>query len=327
MIEFKEVHKTFKSKQESFQALKNINLTINDREIIGIVGYSGAGKSTLIRLINGLIKPTQGKVMVDGTSIHDLKQEDLNRMRYDLSMIFQHFNLVGNLTVYENIKLALDIKKYPKDKIDNRIQEVLELVGLLDKKHRYPKALSGGEKQRVGIARAIANNPKYLLCDEATSALDQKTAYEIVTLLKSIHKKTNLTIIFISHQIEIVKDLCDRTVVMNQGEIIEDQPTKPLFIYPKEEVTKKLIKQVIDEPTHLKDKHYFELIYAHQNVDDKILSHMIKTYDVDVNIVYAKTLSIQSDLIGYLYIELFGSQLNDAITYLKSKEIEVRRYA
>ncbi|AUD62064.1 hypothetical protein BK010_00035 [Tenericutes bacterium MO-XQ] len=326
MIEFINIEKTYTSKQESFHALKNINLTINDHEILGVVGYSGAGKSTLIGLINKLIESTKGDVLIDGVSIHDLKQEDLNRMRYDLSMIFQHFNLVGNLTVYDNIKLALSIKKYPKEKIEKRIDEVLDLVGLLDKKHRYPKALSGGEKQRVGIARAIANHPKYLLCDEATSALDQKTAYEIVSLLKDIHEKTNLTIIFISHQIEIVKDLCDRVVVMDKGSIIEDQPTKSLFIDPKEDTTKKLIKQVIDEPVHLKDKHYYELIYAHDNVDDKILSSMVKTFDVDVNIVYAKTLSIHKELIGYLYIELFGSQIDDALTYLKSKEIKVRLY-
>jgi D-methionine transport system ATP-binding protein len=326
MIEFINIEKTYTSKQESFFPLKNINLTINDHEILGVVGYSGAGKSTLIRLINKLIESTKGDVLIDGVSIYDLKQEDLNRMRYDLSMIFQHFNLVGNLTVYDNIKLALSIKKYPKEKIEKRIDEVLDLVGLLDKKHRYPKALSGGEKQRVGIARAIANHPKYLLCDEATSALDQKTAYEIVSLLKDIHEKTNLTIIFISHQIEIVKDLCDRVVVMDKGSIIEDQPTKSLFINPKEDTTKKLIKQVIDEPVHLKDKHYYEFIYAHDNVDDKILSSMVKTFDVDVNIVYAKTLSIHKELIGYLYIELFGSQIDDALTYLKSKEIKVRLY-
>lgn len=326
MIEFINIYKTFESKQESFHALKDINLTINDHEILGVVGYSGAGKSTLIRLINKLIEPTKGNLLIDGVSIHDLKQEDLNRMRYDLSMIFQHFNLVGNLTVYDNIKLALSIKKYPKENIEKRIDEVLKLVGLLDKKHRYPKALSGGEKQRVGIARAIANNPKYLLCDEATSALDQKTAYEIVSLLKDIHEKTKVTIIFISHQIEIVKDLCDRVVVMDQGKIIEDQPTKSLFIDPIKDTTKKLIKQVIDEPVHLKDKHYYELIYAHDNVDDKILSSMVKTFDVDVNIVYAKTLSIHKKLIGYLYIELFGSQIDDALTYLKSKEIKVRLY-
>lgn len=326
MIELKNIYKTFESRKEKFQALNYINLCIENQEILGIVGYSGAGKSTLIRIINGLIKPTHGEVIIDHVHLHSLKQEDLNRMRYQLSMIFQHFNLVANLTVYENIKLALNIKKYPKKDIPKRIHEVLLLVGLEDKKDRYPSALSGGEKQRVGIARAIANHPKYLLCDEATSALDQKTAYEIVDLLKDIHKKTKITIIFISHQIEIVKDLCQRVVVMDKGEIIEDQPIKELFINPKHETTKKLLKQVLDEPEHLKNRHIYELIYAHQNVNQSVISHMIKTYDIDVNIVYAKTLSIALESIGYLYVELIGSQIEQAICYLKTKQIEVRKY-
>lgn len=327
MIELYKINKLYESKKESFQALKNINLKIKDQEILGVVGYSGAGKSTLVRLINGLIKPSCGQIIIDGTSIHALKQEDLNRMRYDISMIFQHFNLVSNLNVYDNIKLALSIKKYPKEDIDHRIHEVLDLVGLVDKKHRYPKELSGGEKQRVGIARAISNRPKYLLCDEATSALDQKTAYDIVQLLKTIHKQTKITIVFISHQMEIVKDLCERVVVINEGRIIEDQPTKNLFVSPKNSTTKKLIKQVIDEPVHLKNKNYYELIYAHDNVDDSLLSYAIKTYQIDVNIVYAKTLTINTEMIGYLYLEIIGEHIDQAINYLREKDIEVRKYA
>lgn len=327
MIELYKINKLYESKKESFQALKNINLKIKDQEILGVVGYSGAGKSTLVRLINGLIKPSCGQIIIDGTSIHALKQEDLNRMRYDISMIFQHFNLVSNLNVYDNIKLALNIKKYPKEDIDHRIHEVLDLVGLVDKKHRYPKELSGGEKQRVGIARAISNRPKYLLCDEATSALDQKTAYDIVQLLKTIHKQTKITIVFISHQMEIVKDLCERVVVMDEGRIIEDQSTKNLFVSPKNSITKKLIKQVIDEPVHLKNKNYYELIYAHDNVDDSLLSYAIKTYQIDVNIVYAKTLAINTEMIGYLYLEIIGEHIDQAINYLREKDIEVRKYA
>lgn len=327
MIELYKINKLYESKKESFQALKNINLKIKDQEILGVVGYSGAGKSTLVRLINGLIKPSCGQIIIDGTSIHALKQEDLNRMRYDISMIFQHFNLVSNLNVYDNIKLALSIKKYPKEDIDHRIHEVLDLVGLVDKKHRYPKELSGGEKQRVGIARAISNRPKYLLCDEATSALDQKTAYDIVQLLKTIHKQTKITIVFISHQMEIVKDLCERVVVMDEGRIIEDQSTKNLFVSPKNSTTKKLIKQVIDEPVHLKNKNYYELIYAHDNVDDSLLSYAIKTYQIDVNIVYAKTLTINTEMIGYLYLEIIGEHIDQAINYLREKDIEVRKYA
>ncbi|BCR35114.1 methionine ABC transporter ATP-binding protein [Mariniplasma anaerobium] len=327
MITLSHINKIYESKEESFCALSDINLDIHDQEILGIVGLSGAGKSTLVRCINGLIKPTSGDVIIDGVKIHDLKQEDLNRMRYDISMIFQHFNLVSNLTVYQNIKLALNIKKYDKNLRDQKVDEVLKLVGLFDKKNRYPKALSGGEKQRVGIARAIVNHPKYLLCDEATSALDQKTSYDIVNLLKEIHQKTNISIIFITHQIEIVKDLCERVVVMDKGKIIEDRPTKDLFINPHMDITKSLIKQVIDEPTHLKNKQYLELVYHHEHVDDTILSHMIKKYDIDVNILFAKTLTVGNQTIGYLYVELIGDNKSKAIKYLVSNEIEVREYA
>lgn len=327
MITLSNITKTYISKAESFCALKDVSLHIKEQEIIGIVGLSGAGKSTLVRCINGLIKPTSGNVLIDGINIHDLKQEDLNRMRYDISMIFQQFNLVANLTVYQNIKLALNIKNYPKNLRNQKVIEVLDLVGLSDKKNRYPKELSGGEKQRVGIARAIVNQPKYLLCDEATSGLDQKTAYDIVDLLKEIHKKTKITIVFITHQIEIIKDLCERVVVMDHGRLIEDQKTKDLFIHPLTKITKALIKQVIDEPTHLKDKHYLELIYHQEHVNDTILSQMIKIYDIDVNIHFAKTLTIGDQVIGYLYLEMIGNQKTKAIEYLRLNDIEVKEYA
>ncbi|HPG43210.1 MAG TPA: ATP-binding cassette domain-containing protein, partial [Acholeplasmataceae bacterium] len=232
MIELKDIQHIYHQKHTSFQVLKDVNLTIHDQEIIGIVGYSGAGKSTLIRLMNGLIKPTSGHVIVDGVTINDLNRQELNRMRQSMGMIFQHFHLVFSMTVYQNIMLALNIGNYPKEQSEKRVHELLELVGLKDKAKRYPVELSGGERQRVGIARALANHPKYLLCDEATSALDQKTAHDIVLLLKDIQEKTGITIIFISHQIDVIKDLCDRIIVMNQGVIIEDQRAKELFTKP-----------------------------------------------------------------------------------------------
>lgn len=326
MIEFVNISKSYTTKNQVNTVLKDINLKIEDGEILGIVGYSGAGKSTLVRLINRLIEPTSGHIVVDSKHIHQLKQEDLNRMRYDLSMVFQHFNLIANMSVYENIKIALHIKNYPKLKIEKRIDEVLSLVSLLDKKHSYPKMLSGGEKQRVGIARAIANEPKYLLCDEATSALDQKTASEIVNLLKTIQKETQITIIFISHQMEIIKDLCNRVIVMSEGAIVEDNDTKSIFVYPKTSVTKQLIKQVIDEPIDLKDGRLYELIYNHSNANHQLLSQVIKTYQIDVNIVHAKTLSIGDEKIGYLYLEISGDQKGSAIKHLKISQVEVRLY-
>jgi len=325
MIRLTEVNKTYVSKKEKFTAINRVSLDISDGEILGIVGYSGAGKSTLIRMINGLILPTSGEIWVDGTVLSSLKQQDINRMRFNMGMIFQHFNLLSSMTVFDNVKLALTIAKYPKNQLKSRIFEVLSLVGLSDKSLRYPKELSGGERQRVGIARAIVNNPKYLLCDEATSALDQNTASEIIALLKDIQKKTQITIIFITHQIEVVKDLCSRVIVMHQGAIVEDQSTKMLFTKPQSMITKSLVKSLIyDAPLH--QKNVYELIYDHRNSEDTSLSDMVKKYLVDVNIMHAKTLMIGDEHIGYLYVQITGNQYQKALTYLESKGIEVNLY-
>jgi D-methionine transport system ATP-binding protein len=242
-----------------------------------------------------------------------------------MGMIFQHFHLVFSMTVYQNIMLALHIGDYPKEERDERVHELLELVGLKDKANRYPVELSGGERQRVGIARALANHPKYLLCDEATSALDQKTAHDIVLLLKDIQVKTGITIIFISHQIDVIKDLCDRIIVMNQGVIIEDQRAKALFTKPTSEVTKALIKSLIYEPKD-QNQTIYELIYDHKNSESMTLSDMIKTFDVDVNIMFAKTLELKDENIGYLYLQIQGKRQEEAINYLRTCGVEVNRY-
>lgn len=325
MIELKDIQHIYHQKHESFQVLKDVNITIYDKEIIGIVGYSGAGKSTLIRLMNGLIKPTSGHVIVDDVIINDFNRQELNRMRQSMGMIFQHFHLVFSMTVYQNIMLALNIGNYPKEQSEKRVHELLELVGLKDKANRYPVELSGGERQRVGIARALANHPKYLLCDEATSALDQKTAHDIVLLLKDIQEKTGITIIFISHQIDVIKDLCDRIIVMNQGVIIEDKRAKELFTKPTSEVTRALIKSLIYEPKD-QSQTIYELIYDHKNSDSMTLSDMIKTFDVDVNIMFAKTLELKDENIGYLYLQIQGIRQEEAINYLKTCGVEVNRY-
>lgn len=325
MIELIHVSKTYHQKNTSIEVLKPTHLSITDGEILGIVGKSGAGKSTILRMINGLIKPSTGEVFVDGVSLFSLKQKDINRMRHSIGMIFQHFNLIHSMSVYENIKLALTIGHYPKEDIHSRIHELLGLVGLNGKDTRYPNQLSGGEKQRLGIARALANKPKYLLCDEATSALDQETAYEIIELLKDIQKKTDLTIVFISHQIDVIKDLCSRVIVMDQGEIIEDQPIKSIFTHPMHQKTKALVHSLTYEKP--KDVIAYELIYDQKNSGEAILSHMIKIYHVDVNILFAKTLKIQEEWIGYLYVEIRGNDLDKAIQYLNDQRIEVSIYA
>lgn len=323
MIELKNISKSYPTKKTTFHALEDINLTIEKGEIVGILGYSGAGKSTLVRIINGLIEPSKGEIFIDGTSLELNKQKAIDRMRQSIGMIFQHFNLIHSMTVYDNIKLPLDIAKYPGDK-QTRILELLDLVGLSEKKDQYPKLLSGGERQRVGIARALANHPKVLLCDEATSALDQKTATDILDLLKQIHQKTGLTIVFITHQIEVVKALCDRVVVMDSGKIVEDVLIKDLFVNPKSLVAKSLLQSFKYET---KEHQVYELVYNHKNSDDTILSDCIKQYQIDVNIKYAKTLELKSETIGFLYVQMTGVHVPEAIEYLRTHHVEVNLYA
>ncbi len=323
MIQLNNLSKTFDQGKTKFVALHPVNLTINDGDILGVVGYSGAGKSTLIRLINGLITPTTGKIIIDDIDLLTLKKQALNRMRQQIGMIFQDFNLFDQFTVYQNIKLALDIANQKADQ-ETRILELLDLVGLQDKRASYPKQLSGGQKQRVAIARALASRPKYLLCDEATSALDLKTTEEILLLLKDIQKQTGVTIIFITHQIEAIKKICNKVVVMDQGTIVEQNDVLELFMNPKHEVTKSLVKQTKHFDETLTD--VYELIYKNEANETSILSDMIKTYNVDINILHAQVLEIVDTEIGYLYIKITGDDIASALEYLKSKEIKVTRY-
>lgn len=319
MIVLNEVTKIF---EDNFIALSNINLKINKGETVGIVGYSGAGKSTLVRLINGLITPTTGEVIVDGKNINKLNKKELNRMRHKVAMIFQSFNLLASLTVYQNIELALKIANIAKEDRRKRILEVIKLVGLEDKINDYPKTLSGGQKQRVGIARAIVNKPKILLCDEITSALDQKTAYEIIDVLKEIKKQTNVTICFISHQLDIVRQISDRVIVMDRAKIVEENTSKEIFIHPKHEATKSLVASLL-EANISETKNVYRLIYSNKIVNETVLSDVIKKYDIDTNIIHAKSIEIKDEIIGYLWIQILGINKDKAILELTKQGIEV----
>lgn len=230
-----------KTYPNGFQALKNINLRIKENEIMGIIGYSGAGKSTLVRLINRLEEPSSGEVFVNGENILLLDKTTLRKRRRKIGMIFQHFNLMSAKNVYENVAFALRIAHWDSKKIPQRVQELLKLVGLEEKAGSYPSQLSGGQKQRVAIARALANEPKILLCDEATSALDAKTTKSILSLLKEIQQKMSLTVVLITHQIEVVKQIADRVCVMSGGEIVEIGKTQEVFSAPKHLCTQEIL--------------------------------------------------------------------------------------
>lgn len=242
MIELKNVTKQFKD--DGTIAIKDINLIINDGDIYGIIGLSGAGKSTLVRCINNLEEPTSGEVLIDGVNISSLNKKDLNRMRKKIGMVFQNFALLEQRTVFGNVRFALEInkEKLSKEEIDNKVYELLELVGLKDKAKAYPSTLSGGQKQRVAIARALANTPKYLLCDEATSALDPKTTDSILELLHDINKKLNITIIVISHDMHVIYSICNRIAVLDNSQVVEEGEVEEVFANPKSDIAKRLLR-------------------------------------------------------------------------------------
>lgn len=238
MVCLKNIQKIYPN---GFHALKNINLRVESGEIYGIIGFSGAGKSTLIRTINLLESPSSGEVIVNGKDLRTLVPKDLRVERQKIGMIFQHFNLMSSKNAFENIAFALEIAKWDKSAIKSRVDELLELVDLRDKAHYYPSQLSGGQKQRVGIARALANHPHLLLCDEATSALDTKTTKSILALLRKIQRDLNLTVILITHQIDVIKAICDKMCVISNGAIVESGAVEDIFTNPQDEVTKELI--------------------------------------------------------------------------------------
>ena len=241
MITVKNVSKTFNTASDKVEVLKNINLTVDDGDIFGIIGFSGAGKSTLIRCLNGLEKPDSGNIIIGENDITKLNRKELRNSRKKIGMILQQFNLFDSRTVYENVAFPLEISGYKKDKIKERVEEILELVELSEKKDAYPLQLSGGQKQRVGIARALANEPDVLLSDEATSALDPQTTFSILELLKNINKRLNLTIVIITHELDVLRYCTNNMVVLEDGHIVEQGDTENLFLNPNSDTLKKFI--------------------------------------------------------------------------------------
>ncbi len=312
MIKLENVSVEFEQKQhKKISAVKDVSLHIKKGEIFGIVGMSGAGKSSLIRTINGLQKPTNGKVFVDGEDITNINGKQLRTIRKKIGMIFQHFNLISRKTVGQNIEFALKIQNYPKVNREARVKELLEIVGLTEKEHVYPSNLSGGQKQRVGIARALATNPKVLLCDEATSALDVQTTDEILELLKKINKELCITIVFITHQLEIAKILFDRIAVMSDGIVVEENDTYRIFASPSSEVTRALTKDNIKLPVQVvKDTkgEILTVVYKGEGSVEPIISLAIKKFNVIINILHGKIEYIQQQPIGILVVAIEGSE-------------------
>ncbi len=330
MIRFEQVNVSFKQKNQIVNAVSNVSLHIEAGEIFGIVGGSGAGKSTLVRIINGLQKPTSGSVFVEGEDVTKLSSKEIRGLRKKIGMIFQHFNLISRKTVGQNVEFALKVQDYPKQKRKARTKELLELVGLEDKENVYPASLSGGQKQRVGIARALAANPKILLCDEATSALDVQTTEEIVDILKGINAKLGITIVFITHQLEVAKRLFSKVAVMNQGEIIEVNSAYELFASPKSALTKRLVRAQIEVPERVIDAVKGEIIkltYRGEKSLEPIIAYTNKKYDVVLNILHGDIDYIQEKPVGILVVSVEGDAkaISEALKYIGEniEEIEL----
>lgn len=310
MVELKNIEKIYPN---GFHALKNINLRVESGEIYGIIGFSGAGKSTLIRIINLLENPSSGEVIVNNKNLRTLNDKELRLERQKMGMIFQHFHLLSSKNVFENIAFALEIAKWNKTSIKSRVLELLELVDLSDKITSYPSQLSGGQKQRVAIARALANHPHLLLCDEATSALDTKTTKSILNLLKSIQKQLNLTIILITHQIDVVRAICNKMCVISNGKIVESGFVEDIFINPQNEITKELISNLAPNNDEniielLDDKgDVYKVVFTGSNAHKPLISQMIRDFGVDVNILSGGIDEVQNTELGHLVIKILGN--------------------
>ena len=337
MIELQHIDKVYHTASGDLHALKDINLTINEGEIFGIIGLSGAGKSTLVRCINMLEKPTSGKVMVDGQEMTALGEEQLRKARQNIGMIFQHFNLLSSRTVFGNIAFPLEIQGMDKAAIQKKVEPLLDLVGLREKADAYPSQLSGGQKQRVGIARALASDPKVLLCDEATSALDPQTTESILNLLRDINKRLHITIVMITHQMNVVKEICDRVAVIENGEIIEQGSMVDIFTNPQKATTKEFVASIQhnDLPDFVKklaihkdykagDKALVSLSFIGDSAGEPIVSVLIKEYDTNVNILTANIETLQDTPFGTLLIEVEGDEdhLKKALDYLHERKVK-----
>ena len=334
VIEILNVEKVFKNKKSEVHALRNVSLKVEKGDIFGIVGYSGAGKSTLLRLVNLLEKPTSGSVKIEGKEIINLSEKELNVLRKNIGMVFQQFNLLESQTVYQNLKIPLIISGTPKNSIDKRIEELLDFVGLKDKKNSSVSKLSGGQKQRIGIARALATHPKILLCDEATSALDPKTTKSILQLLKKINNEFGITILLITHEMEVVKEICNKVAVMQDGEIKEQGNIIEIFTNPQENITKNFISSVINNsiPESLKEEldlnlPVVKLTFLGEKSGQPLISEINKKFDISTKILSASVNELGNTILGVLVVQLEGNPaiINEVEEFIKNRGVKIER--
>lgn len=336
MITFENITKTYGGKTH-VQALKGISLTIHDGEIFGIIGKSGAGKSTLVRCINMLEKPTTGKVIIDDKELTAMSDSQLRAELKNIGMIFQHFNLLSSRTVFDNIAFPLELAGASKEVIRSKVDSLLELVGLTDRQFNYPSQLSGGQKQRVGIARALASDPKILLCDEATSALDPQTTKSILELLKDINKRLGITIVIITHEMAVIKEICDRVAVIEGGVIKEQGRVIDVFTNPQSETMKEFVKSVINmelpegikklgvtnQPSPDRDM-LVRFRFKGAATNEPLVVNVARKFNLDVSVLYGNIDYIQDVPFGYLIVVIMGDMKaqTEAYSYIKTQPIE-----
>ena len=333
MIRFEHVSKTFQTKNGPFDALKDVSFEIEKGDIYGVIGYSGAGKSTLIRMVNALETPTSGNVWVEGKDIGTLNQKELRNLRKGIGMIFQQFNLLESKTIYDNVAIALKLNGVSKKEIEKRVTELLDFVELSDKKYSYPGQLSGGQKQRVGIARALANNPSILLCDEATSALDPKTTDSILELLKKINEMLHITIVIITHEMNVIQKICNKVAVMDYGQVVETGSVIQVFSDPRSDIARRfvgnLIRDVIPEPLvesirrETRNSRLLRIKLENTDSTEPLLWEINRRFEVETNILYSTINVIQGIVVGIMLVLFTGTdeEIEKAEQYiLESKE-------
>ena len=323
MIEIKNLSKTFKTADSSLDALKNVSLTINDGDIYGIIGMSGAGKSTLVRCINMLERPTEGQILIDGVDMGSLSSKQLRDARRNITMIFQGFNLLMQRNCLKNICFPLELEGMKKEDAKKRALELLEIVGLPDKAKAYPAQLSGGQQQRIAIARALATNPKVLLCDEATSALDPNTTHSILNLIRDINKKLGITVIIITHQMSVVEETCNRVAILNNGTVVEQGEVSTVFAHPQSAAAKRLVfPDASDEIfAPASDEHRIRVVFNGAfATNTPLITKMAMDEGIAANILAASTRCIGDKVYGNMLLGIPGgdNELERASKYLQS---------
>lgn len=334
MIIFENIKKTYIKNKQQVHALNDINLSVDTGDIYGLIGWSGAGKSSLIRLVNQLEKPTSGTVTVDGVDLNKLDTKAQREHKKKIGMIFQHFNLLESKTVAQNIAIPLVLQGLKRDEIDRRVDAMLSYVDLAGKKQSYPSQLSGGQKQRVGIARALITEPTILLCDEATSALDPQTTLSILKLLKQINSERNITILLVTHEMEVISSICNKVAVMEKGQVIEKGTVLDIFSAPQQETTKKFVSTVINAKipeavldSLVEQENIFRLEFLGNSAREPVVNELILKQLVEINILFANMREIGGVVLGSMFIQMNGieTDVEKALAFLQDRGVRVER--